>query len=131
MSIDDLAVGQGLALGEPSRLVCDPLMGLESGPELGVQARPLVLRPRRRAVQARLDGTRQRQDLLSPLPPWRLGLAHQRHPHVAHPPALAADAAHPLLEVVLEWLRVRLQRRAPGGTLGGHGGDDLEDFWGR
>ena len=64
------------------------------------------------------------------LPPWRLGLAHQRHPHVAHPPALAADAAHPLLEVVLEWLRVRLQRRAPGGALGGHGGDDLEYFLG-
>ena len=67
MSIDDLVVGQGLALGEPSRLVCDPLMGLDSGPELGVQARPLVLRPRRRAVQARLHGTRQRQDLLVPL----------------------------------------------------------------
>ena len=66
VGIDDLAVEQGLALGEASRLVCDPLMGLESGPELGVQARPLVLRPRRRAVQARLDDTRQRQDLLSP-----------------------------------------------------------------
>ena len=60
------------------------------------------------------------------LPPWRLGLAHQRHPHVAHPPALAADAAHPLLEVVLEWRLGRLQRRAPGGAMGGRGWDRLE-----
>ena len=47
----------------------------------------------------------------------RLGLAHQRHKHVSHPPALAAEAAHHLRQVVLELLRLRLQRRALGGAL--------------
>ena len=46
-----------------------------------------------------------------------LGLAHQRHKHFAHPPALSAKAAHHLLEVVLELVRLRLQRGARAGAL--------------
>ena len=94
VGVDDLAVGQRLALREPAGLVCDPVMGLERGRELGVQTRPLVLRQLRRAVQARLGGPRQRQDRLSQLQQLRLGLAHQRHKHFPHPPALATEAAH-------------------------------------
>jgi hypothetical protein len=59
-----------------------------------------------------------------------LGLAYQRHKHLAYPPTLAAEAAHHLRQVLLELLRLRLQGRAPGGALGRYGGDDLEDFLG-
>ena len=52
VGVDDFAVGQRLALRQPAGLVCDPVMGLERGRELGVQARPLLLRQLRRAVQA-------------------------------------------------------------------------------
>jgi len=104
-------------------------MRLERDPELGVQMRPLLLRQLRRAVQALLGRPRQRQNLQSHLQQLRLGLAHQRHKHFAHPPALAPEAAHNLREVVLELLRLRLQRRALGGALRGYGRDDLEDFF--
>jgi hypothetical protein len=50
VGIDDLAVGQGLALREASRLVFDPVMGRERGCELSVQARPLILQQLGRAV---------------------------------------------------------------------------------
>jgi hypothetical protein len=83
-----------------------------------------------RAVQARLGSPRQRQDLLSHLQQGRLRLAHQRDTHFAHPPALATEAAHHLLEVVLELRCMPLQRRASGGALRGYGRDDLEDFFG-
>jgi hypothetical protein len=46
---------------------------------------------------------------------------------LAYPPTLAAEAAHHLRQVLLEWLR--LQRGALGGALGGDGRDDLEDFF--
>jgi hypothetical protein len=48
-----------------------------------------------------------------------LGPADERHKHLADPPTLAAEAAHHLLEVLLELLRLRLQRRALGGVLRG------------
>src|SRR5215211_5355960 len=125
VGVDNFTVGQGLALGEPAGLVCDPVMGIEGGRELGVQACPLVRRQLHRAVQARLGGPSQGQDLRSQLQQLRLRLAHQRHKHFAHSPALSAEAAHDLLEVVLELLRLRLQRRA----LSGYGRDELEDFF--
>ena len=52
VGVDDLAVGQRLALRQPAGLVFDPVMRLERGRELGVQTRPLLLRQLRRAVQA-------------------------------------------------------------------------------
>jgi hypothetical protein len=127
--VDDLAVGQGLALRQAARLVCDPVMRRERGFQLGVQPRPPLCRQLRRAVQARLGGPCQRQDLLSPLQQLRLGLAHQRHKHVPHPPALATEAAHHLLEGMLELLGLPLQPCASGGALLGDGYDDLEDFF--
>jgi hypothetical protein len=40
--VDNFAVGQHLALRQPAGLVVEPLMDLEGGGKLGVQARPLV-----------------------------------------------------------------------------------------
>ena len=129
VGVDDLAVGQGLALREASRLVCDLSMGFERDRELGVQTRLLLIRQLRRAGQAFLGDPRQRQDRLSQLQQLPLGLAHQCHQHLPHPPALATKAPHHLLELVLEWLCVRLQCRAPGGARHCYGRDDLEDFF--
>src|SRR5918992_1190810 len=128
--VDNFAVGQHLALRQPAGLVFDPLMGREGGGKLGVQARPLVLRQLWHTVQALLHGPSQGQDLASTLQQLRLGLAYQRHKHFSHPSTLPADAAHHLLEVVLQVLRVRLQRRALGGALRGDGRGHLEDFFG-
>ena len=129
IGVNDLAVGQGLALGQASRLVCDPVMCLKRGPELGVQACPLPLRPWRRAAQARFSSLRQRQDRLSQLQQVRFRLAYQRHKHLPQPSTLAPEAAHPLRKVVLELLHLGLQRRALGDARGGYGRDDLEDFF--
>ena len=129
--VDNVAVGPHLALRQPAGLVCDPLMGREGGGKLGVQARPLVLRQLWHTVQALLHGPSQGQDLASTRQQLRLGLAYQRHKHVAPPSTLPAEAAHHLLEVVLQVLRVRLPRRALGGARRGYGRDHLEDvFWG-
>ena len=109
VGVDDFAVGQRLALRQPAGLVFDPLMGLERSRELGVQARPLVLRQLRHTVQALLHGPSQGQDLASTLQQLRLGLAYQCHKHFPHPPALSAEAAHNLLKVVLELVGLHLQ----------------------
>ena len=121
--VDNLTVGQGLALRQSAGLVCDPVMRLQSGRKLGVQTRLLGLRQRAPGQPA--PGARPVPDLQQ----LRLGLAHQRHKHVSHPPTLAAEAAHHLRQVVLELLRLRLQRRALGGALRSYGRDDLEDFF--
>jgi hypothetical protein len=89
-------------------LVCDPVMCLKGGRELGVQTRALLRRQLGRVGQVRLGGPCQRRDRLSQLQQWRLGLAYQRHKHAAHPPALAAEAAHPLGEVLLDLLYLPL-----------------------
>jgi hypothetical protein len=129
IGIDDLVLGQCRALGQSPRLVFDPVMGVERRRQLGAQTRPLVRRHVRRAVQVVLGGLRQGQDWRAHLQQAGLGLAHQRDQHVPHAPALAAEAAHPLPEVLLEVLRLRLQRRALSGALLGDGRDDLEDFF--
>src|SRR6266508_872916 len=104
-------------------------MRLKSCREPGGEMRPLLRRQVRCAVQVCLGSPRQGQDLFSHLEQVRLGPADERHKHVADPPTLAAEAAHPLRQVLLELLRLRLQRRALGGTLRGYGRDDLEDFF--
>jgi len=125
VGVDDGAVSQRLALREPAGWVFDPVLGGQGSRALGGQARPLLLRQRRRAAQARRGGPRQGPNRLASLQPWPLGLAYQCHTHVAHPPALSAEAAHQLLEGVLEWLRVRRQCRTLGGALGGYRDDAL------
>ena len=92
-------------------------MGLERGRELGVQAHPLLLRQLRQARQALLGGPRQGQDLAVHRQQLGLGLAYQRHEDFAHPSALSAEAAHELLEVVLEVQSLRLQLCALGDAL--------------
>lgn len=127
--VDNFAVGQRLALREPAGLVCNSVMRLDRGGELGIQACPLLLRQRRCPMQTLLGGPCQGQDLLSQCQQLRLRLAHQRHKHFSHPSALAAEAAHQFLEVVLEFLRLHLHRRGLGGALRRYGRDDLEDFF--
>jgi hypothetical protein len=58
-----------------------------------------------------LGGPRQRLDLRSQLQPWPLGLAYPWPKPLPQPPALAPDAAHHVLEVVLESLGSSLQGR--------------------
>jgi len=122
-------MGQGFALRQPAGLAFDPLMGGEDCGKLGVQARPLGLRQLWHTAQAPLHGPSQGQDLVSTLQQLRLGLAYQRHKHFPHPPTLPTEAAHNLLEVVLQVLRVRRQRHALGGALSRYGCDHLEDFF--
>ena len=58
-----------------------------------------------------------------------LRLAYQCHKHFAHPPTLAAEAAHNLPKVVLELVGLHLQLctlyRAPGS----YGREELEGFF--
>ena len=68
VGVDNFAVGQRLALREPAGLVCNPVMRLERGGELGIQACPLLLRQRRCPMQTLLGGPCQGQDLLLPVP---------------------------------------------------------------
>ena len=77
--VDDLAVGPRLALRESPRWVCEPVMRRERDRELGVQTRLRRSRQLRRTVQACLGGPRPRQDRLSQLQPWPLGLAPPGH----------------------------------------------------
>src|SRR5882724_793025 len=67
VGVNDLAMGQGLALGQSSRLTFDPVMRLERSRELGVQTRLLVRRQWRRTMQVFLGGPRQEQDWRSHL----------------------------------------------------------------
>ncbi len=130
VGVDDLAVEQRLALCELAGLVFDALVDGEGGHELGVQAFPLVLTQLRSTVQIGVGGLRQGPDLSAYFQPLSLRLADQRHQHVAHPPALTAEAAHHLLELVLQLLRLRLQGCALGGALSRYRDDELEDFFG-
>ena len=81
------------------------------------------------AVQALLHGPSQGQDSVSTRQQLGLGLAYQCHKHFPHPPALSAETAHNLLEVVLELVGLHLQLCTLCGALGGYGRDELEDFF--
>ena len=78
------------------------MMRLERDRKLGVQTPLLLFRQPRRAVQTLLGGLRQRQHLLSHRQQLCFRLAHQCHKYLPHPPTLATEAAHHLLETVLE-----------------------------
>ena len=123
-------MAQRLALREPAGLGFDLMMGCQGGYKLGVQARPLIPQQLRRPVQVCLGGPRQGQHLLSHLQQLPLGLAHQHDKHLAHPPALAAEAAHHLLKGTLELLRFLSRHGALGDALGHYGADELGTFWG-
>src|SRR5713226_2799152 len=129
VGIDDFAMGQRLAIGQPAGLFFDVLMGRYGSCELRVQTLTLPLRQVRAAVQALLRCLGQRKNLMPNFQQVLLGLAYQRHKHLALPAALPAEAAHDLGEVVLELLRLGLQRRALGGALVGEVLDDLENFF--
>jgi hypothetical protein len=57
------------------------------------------------------------------------GLADQFHEHFALPPALAAKAAHDLLQLRLEVKGLGLPRCGSGGALLHEGPNELEDFF--
>ena len=125
---DDVAVAPRRALRQPARVGCDPLMGLERGRELGVQAPPRLRRPRRQARPALRHGPRPRQDVVSRRPQWGLGLAYPRHEDLAPPAARSAAAAPELREVVLEvqsWLRQLCPWCEARGRDGGAAREDL------
>src|SRR5713226_1020392 len=129
VGIDEFTLGQRLAMGEAAGLSGDLLVGREGRLELGVQACPLALRQLPRAVYALLRGPRQLHHRLPALQQLRFRLAHHAPKPFALAPALAAKAAHDLGEVVLEVLRLGLQRRACGRARIGEVRDDLADFF--
>ena len=129
VGIDNFALAQGLALGEAPGLGGDLTMGSKSYGELGRQTGPLLLGQMRSALPLCLRGPRQPHHWAPGRQPLRLRLTHHVHNHLALPAALAAKAAHDRGEVVLEVLRLDLQRRARTRAVLGEGGDDLEDFF--
>src|SRR6266850_8318017 len=129
VGIDNFTLGQGFAVGEPTGLGGDLVMGCEGSFELGVQALPLALSQLRRALHVRLRGPRQQPHRLPSLQQLLFRLAHQRHKHFPLAAALPAKAAHNLGEVMLELLCLRLQRRARDRAVSGEVGNDLEDFF--
>jgi len=117
VGVDQLAVGQGLALRAPAGLLGKPVMRLERGGERGIQACPRLLRPPRGPRHTLLGGPCQGQDVRAQGQQWRLRLAHQRHTPWSPPPTRSAEAAQQFLAVVREVLRLRLHRRGLGGAL--------------
>jgi hypothetical protein len=88
------------------------LKGTSEAADLKQRPQDPALASYRRAVQVHLGGPRQGQNLLAYSQQLPLSLAHQRHKHFPHAPALSAKAAHPPLEVLLELARLRLERCA-------------------
>src|SRR5712691_3181558 len=129
VGIDDFAMWQLLALRQASRLFGNALMGFDGCLQRGVQALTLAIRQQRHALQAFLRCPSKRQNLLPGLKQVLFRLAHQCHEHFALAAALPAEAAHNLPEVVVELVRLGLQRRALGGAVVGDVRDDLEDFF--
>jgi len=129
VGIEEFTLEQRLALGEAARLGGDLLRGREDRWELSVQACPLTLRQMSRPLYALRCGPRQLHHRLSALQQLRFRLAHHPHKHFALAPALATKAVHELGEVVLEVLRLGLQRRACGRALSGEVRNDLKDFF--
>jgi hypothetical protein len=77
IGIDDFAMAQGLALGQASRWVGDPVMRIQSGRELDIQTCLWRRRQGRGPVQVRLSRLRQGPDWFSQLQPWGLGPTDQ------------------------------------------------------
>ena len=81
VGVDNLAVGQRFALRQASRLVCDPVMRLKRGRELGVQLRPRLCRPLRRgpcrhAWAARANGSTGRPTSSNGVSVWRTSVTN-------------------------------------------------------
>src|SRR6266508_2486149 len=127
--IDDFALGQGFAMGEAAGLCSDLVVGRNGRFELGVPTLTLALSQMRRALHTRLRRLSKRHDLVPGRKQLLFRLAHQGHKHLALAAALASEAAHNLLEIVLELTRVGLQCRSRGSAPIGHMLDDLEDFF--
>lgn len=129
VGIDEFAWAESLALGQPTRLVADSVIGRQGGLQLTPQAFPLVRGHTGGALEALLgslgqgdNGAAMRQELL-------FGLAHQADEDFALAAALAAKAAHDLRKGVVERLGLRLQQGRGRGALRRDSLDELEDFF--
>src|SRR5882672_2113233 len=129
VGIDNFALAQGLALGEVPGLGGDLGMGVQSDGQLGDQAGLLALSQLGSTEHARLRGSCQLHHGTPSRQQLRFRLAHHAHKHLALSATLAAKAAHDLGEVLLELLRLGLQRRARDHAVLGEGRNDLEDFF--
>jgi hypothetical protein len=129
VGIDDFAVAQPLALSQPTRLFADIVMGLQRGLQVASQAFALALGEMGRAQEALLCGLGQRGKGAAKFQKLLFSLTHQADEDVPLAPALAAKAAHDLLEVVVQHVGVALQCGRLRGALRRDGLDELEDFF--
>ena len=125
--VDDVAVGQGLALRAPSRWRGDPLLRREGCGELMVQALAWGRSPLWSPAHICVGGRRQGPDRIARCQHLPRRLPDQPHKHVPQAPALAATATPDLVAVVRKWWRFQLPRGARGSALDGDGGEALED----
>ena len=129
VGIDDLALTQWLALRELLRLSADSVMGLERCLEVVFHTLALPRRQMGCVLERVLRGLGQGGNGASQLQELLFGLAHQADEDFAVAPALAATAAHELLERVVERVGLRLQCGRLRGTVGRDELDEVEDFF--
>jgi hypothetical protein len=129
VSVDDFAVPKPFALDEPARLLGDVFLGAECLAECSSQVLALGIIERDGACKPRLSGLCQSHDGLSDLEQAGFRVAYQAQEHFALATTLAAKTAHDLFEVVVETLRLALQRRRLRDTLRSEVRNELEDFF--
>jgi len=129
VGVDDFALVQWLALSEPLRLSAESVMRLERCLQVALHTRALTRRAMGRLPETGLRGLCQDGQGAATLPELLFCLAHQRHADFALPAALSTKAAHDLREVVVEGVRLGLQRGRGRGALRRDGLDEVEDFF--
>ncbi len=100
--VDDFTVAELLALGEPSRLFDNVVMGVTGLLQRCVQALASDLTKMHGALQARLSGLCQSGDRRPESEQARFRVTYQTQEHLALATTLAAKTAPDLLEVVME-----------------------------
>lgn len=129
VGIDDFAVVQRLAVGEPLRLSADGVIGLERYLQVARHTLPLTRRQRGRLLETLLRGLCQGCQGATTLQELLFGLAYEGYEDFAPPAALPTKAAHGLREVVVKYVGLGLQRGRLRGALGRDGLDEVEDFF--
>lgn len=104
-------------------------MGFECCLQVAFHTRTLTLGQVGRVLETVPRSLGQSDQGAAPLSKLLFGLAYQRHEDFALPAALATTAAHDLREVVVERVRLGLQRGRLRGTVGRDGLDEGEDFF--
>ena len=104
-------------------------MRLERCLQVALHTRALTRRAMGRLPETGLRGLCQDGQGAATLPELLFCLAHQRHADFALPAALSTKAAYDLREVVVEGVRLGLQRGRGRGALRRDGLDEVEDFF--